>query len=247
MPRAKPNKASPHFVSHGHPLSDAAKAKLINLLDYGESNAKTSAQKTGLGRMILDVEQALGIYVDGAQHIDNIPRPTHYVSAFRPIEREARKLSERLFEMTYYFSDQLSTRNVEPNNIAADLLTLAEVSKTVIGTFKGKPSMGSPRNTALCEVIRRLRHIFRNKYQGPRTGRARNGAFQFRAEEEKQELAFVETALRDARVIPKGYRELPRLFLDPRCALPEERQSVMRRIAKKVHHNREREQKGNNR
>ncbi len=119
--------------------------------------------------------------------------------------------------MGEYFSDELSRRDVDPNDIAAKLLELAEVSKAVIGNFKGKPSKGAKKNTALTEVIRRLRRIFRENYKGQRTERKRRVAFQSPPEWEQRELKFVETALQAARIIRKGYRELPRLFLDLRC------------------------------
>jgi hypothetical protein len=277
MPRPKPNKASPHFISHGQPLSDTAKAKLIDLLGYGKVNlleesihhqmpgmkilrrehgaplqlvrdadTMRAAEKTNVGNIILDVEQALGIYIDGAEHLDHVPRPTHYVNAFTPIERQARKLSELLFEMGYYFSDELYKRNLDPNNIAADLLKLAEVSKTAIGDFNGKPSRGAPRNTALCEVIRHLRRIFRNNYKGPLTGRKKKNNIQYRAEEERRELSFVEEALHDARIIKVrgSTNAVARLFLDPRCALIHERPATMERLANRMHR-RYRQQKGN--
>lgn len=235
MPRPGPYKAPPKRILRRHRLSDKARSKLIDLLGYSAS------PPTSTGEMILDVENVLGICVSDAEHPDRTPRPAHYVNEFRPIERQARKLSQLLLEMDQYFSEQLSTRNLHPDSIAADLVKLARASKDVIEDFKARPSTGAPKNAVLCAAIRELRHIFRNKYQGVRTGRTRRGAFQFSAEEEKRELAFVEAALLDARIIRVGFRELPRLFLDTRCTLPEDRERVLERMANKIHSGYERE------
>jgi len=208
--------------------------KLIDLLGYGAS------QPTSMDNMILDVENVLGVCVSDKRHPDRAPRPAHYISEFTPIERQARKLSQLLLEMDQYFSQQLSTRNLYPDSIAADLVKLARVSKDVIEDFKARPSTGARRNAVLCAAIRELRRIFRNKYQGARTGRDQRGAFQFYAKEEKLELAFVKAALLDAGIIWDGYRELPRLFLDTRCTLPEDRERVLERMANKIHSSRQR-------
>lgn len=226
MSRPKPNKASPYFTSYGYRgLSDEATSALIKALGYRLADLAAESVPHQLEEIILAVERALGIYTDGAQHLDHIPRPTHYVNAFRPIERQARKLSETLFDMGQYFSDELLNRGVDSNSFAAELVNLAETSKAIIRDFSGKSSKGRRKNIARAEVIKRLLDIFRSNYQGPLKSREHRGGLQFAAEWEHQEFAFVRTALKDAD-IPANSNELPRLI----------------RAAKNVHNTRRREQ-----
>jgi hypothetical protein len=199
-----------------------------------------------LGKVILEVETWLGFCVDGSHHLDEIPRPADYVAAFKPIHLAAINLLKKLGGLSGYYRGQFKAKDADIYVIESGLATLLEVSNAVLKNMARRPSKGARKNTALAEVIRQLRRIFRDNYQGQRTGRTRRGAFQFRAEEEKRELAFVRTALLDARIIREGYRELPRLFRDPRCQPPirgePHRAAEIERIAKKVDRARTREQ-----
>lgn len=195
-----------------------------------------TADETGpdVGMAILKIEAALGLYVYGAVHIDEIPRATDYVNAFKPIGKRAAELLNMLHGLGGYFSDQFTVKRADQDAIEAALMELLQVANSVVKDFEALPSKGAKKNNALAEVVRRLRRIFRDYYQGPVDGRRKSGAFQYRAEKEKRELDFVKTALLDARIIAKGYSDLPRLFRDPRCALNEERSDTVERLAKKV-------------
>jgi hypothetical protein len=226
MPRTKLPRGQPHFISRGHPLSDTAKAKLLDEL-LGADDAPL---------IIGEIEAALGICVDGAEHIDNPPRPADYVRAFNSLKSKSQGLSEELFSINYYYDEQLSNHGVDPNNIAVELLKLAEVSKAIVQEFVGKSSKGARKNTALLESIRRLKRIFRYSYRGPVTERQKRGAFMRLSEWESRQQRFIRTALTDARCIRQSCtdRELQRLIHDPRCALPQERNRVIERLARRA-------------
>jgi len=276
MPRPKPKNAAQNFIARGHPLSEAAGAELVALLGFGKVDLleefvrrqhpgmKILSKEPGallqlvrdpdfvpstgpdVGKIILDVEQVLGLYVNGAEHLDNVPRPADYREVFKPIQREAFKLFGTLNNLSEYYREQMDLRGAGFQELRSALGKLAGVSGDIVKDFQGQSSKGAPRNTALAEVTRRLRRIFRDNYRGPRTARARRGAFQSLADWERREEKFIGTALLSARIIPKGYRGLARLLRDPRCALPEDRSATIERIARKVHPA-QREQKRNRR
>lgn len=211
MPKPKHNRARANFMLRGHKLTDTAATTLASLLGY---------ENADFGKIIGAVEVTLGISLDGAEHLDNPPRPAHYVAEFKAARNGARNLFEMLEGWTEFYRDQLAINGGDIEVIEDALISLAFVSQKVINKFEGCSSKGARKNTALTETVRQLRQIFRRHYKGPQTGRTRRGAFQHLGEEEARELKFVETALRDARIIKKGYRDLPKLFRDPRCAVP---------------------------
>lgn len=224
MPRTRLPKGQPHFISR-FALSDTAKAELLALLGPLASPVDPL--------IIGKIEYALGIATDGEQHLNNPPRPADYVRAFKSIESKARALSEELFELNYYYDEQLSRRGVDPNGIAAELLKLAEVSKATIQDFVGKSSKGARKNAALLETIRHLKSIFRDSYRGPVADRQKSRAFTSLSEWEKRQQKFIRTALTDARCIRQSCTDadLQRLIRDPRASLPQERNRVLERLA----------------
>lgn len=228
MPRPKAKKAEPRFSVHSYPLPEDIKGKLSELLDNSAAKA------------IIDVEKALGLGHYGDVHMDYIPRPTDYVSAFKPIEKDAIRLHNSLCELGGYFSEQFPKNGADQDAIEAALLLLAQVAGAVVKDFEALSSKGAPKNNAITEVTRRLRRIFRDNYKGSQTGRTKKGAFEFRAKEEKLEVEFVVMALLAARLISASEaRTTPadrveRLFLDPRCAMPDQRAATLKRLAAKV-------------
>ena len=185
-----------------------------------DSESRTLAQTSDVGRAMLDVETWLGFHVNGSHHLDEIPRPSDYVAVFKPIQLATTNLLKKLGGLSGYYRDQFKLEDADIYAIESGLATLLRVSNAVLKRMATRPSKGARKNTALAEVIRHLRRIFRDNYRGQRTGRTRRGAFQFRAEEEERELAFVKTALLDAHIISSSYRDLPRLFRDRRCQPP---------------------------
>lgn len=228
MPRSKPKKAEPRFSAHSYQLTEDVKGKLCTLL--GNSVEKA----------ILDVEKTLGLGHYGAVHMDDIPRPADYIAAFKPIEREAIRLHNSLCELGGYFGAQFTKNGADQGAIEAALLSLISVAGAVVNDFEALPSKGAPKNNALTEVIRRLRRIFRDNYKGPQTGRTRKGSLEYRAKEEEYEVAFVVTALLAARLISASEvkttptEKVERLFIDPRCAMPDQRTATVNRLAAKV-------------
>ena len=278
MPKAKPNKSSPIFMTTGHPLSEGARKELIEILGFGrvdllaesfshqfpgmkalrkepdaplllirDKYPNRAISKTDFGKILGNIEVALGLYVDGAEHIDNIPRPSDYVNTFEIIRKRAIPLLQSVSGMSAYFRGQVDSEGGNIHEIEQAIGSLFDISGKIIKKFEGAQSKGAKKNTALTQVILRLRRIFRANYHGPRPGRSRQGAISYRSVEEKQELDFVKTALLDARIIPKGMKNLSQLFLDPRCAVLAERAEVIERPAKKVYRTREREEKRNKR
>lgn len=248
MPRPKPKNVSPTFISRGHPLSDEVQTELIGLLGFGKVDLleetvrrqhpgmKILSREPGaplqlvrdpdfvpstgpdMGKIILDLERALGLYVHGREHLDNIPRAADYREVFRPIRRAALKLFGTLNNLSEYHREQIDSRGAKFQELRSALGLLAGVSADIVNDFRGKSSAGRGENRALMETIGRLRGIFREYYRGPRTAHGASGAVTSRSIEEEPEEQFVRTALDGAKI---KYSNLPRLMGDPRYAPPE--------------------------
>ena len=234
MPRPKKKKVSPTFSAYSHSLSEKAKNKLIELLGY---SATSDAINNKLNLAILSAEKWLGAYSELEKNVDGEPRAADYVAEFTLIHKEAGKLYNSLTGLNGYYSRQFEVHDIDSDEIEKALATLFDVSGKIIANFKPQSSKGARRNTALTKVIRELRIIFHNTYQGSIKHREKKGGFESLAVQEKRELEFVYTALQDARIIPKTYDyklKLPRLFRDVRCALPGERDQVIDRLARKA-------------
>jgi len=152
------------------------------------------------------VEIAIGLYIDGAQHLDNIPRPSDYRVAFQPVGRSASKLLNTIEEWSDCYRDQFTSRGKDISEIERALETLSDVSDAVMKEMAGKSSKGAGKKVALPEVIRLLRLAFRNHYQGKSSAMKRT------------ELEFVEHALLAGKIISEDYDGLSRLLRDPRSA-----------------------------
>jgi hypothetical protein len=188
---------------------------------------------TEAGKILGAIESALGIFLCGQPHIDNTPRPIHYVIAFKPVARDAEKLWRTLTTWSDHYRNQITVRDGDLGQIETSLLTLVNISNSVMEFFKSSSSMGRRKENALYGTIRRLRKIFLANYKGPTTGRRKKGAFQYPSERESREVTFVETALLDAG-IRRDRKKLAKDFRDPRCAISCERAKVIERIGDKV-------------
>jgi hypothetical protein len=191
------------------------------------------SQVTEVGKLFGAIENALGFFIGGQKHLDHIPRPAHYLREFQPIRRQAHSLYKMLDDMGDYFRSELTGTGADVSAIEAALHSLVHTSDAVLEKYKRVSSKGAPKNAALMETIKKLRHIFRSQYVGERTGRTKKGAFISMGEEEKCEVAFVKTALFDARIIPSSTSDadIRRHFRDPRCAVPGEQNIIRERIA----------------
>jgi hypothetical protein len=228
-----------------HELDSGAETQLLDLLGYVDQscdrfqitdNPVTGHQEsklTKVGQLLASIENALAVYLSGEKHLDHVPRPAHYVAALKPISRDAERLVKTLIGENQYILDEISRSGADISAIEAALYSLVQACDTVIKKNQRLPSKGAPKNVALTETIKRLRHIFRSRYQGKRTGRNRKGSFQVLGEEEKREVSFVKTALISARIVPRSMTSEKMLgyFRDPRCAVPQERGALAERIA----------------
>ena len=175
------------------------------------------------GKIILTIETALGGYLGGYPHLDDIPRPADYVATFKPLYRDVNKLINTLCQLHGYYKKQLELKGVVSHKIAQELASLLDAANAVVKDFENHPSKGARKENALIATVRQLRSIFRDHYAGPRDSRRTQGAVKYLADWEKRELEFVKVALRDANIVAEGYKGLPRLFRDPRSLPPEEK------------------------
>lgn len=222
MTKPKPKKASRRFTASPHKLKPETRGKLKRLLSNQDDKA------------IDKVESALAIGTVGAVHLDEIPRPADYVGIFRPIEKDAMDLFNRVCNLGDYYYGKFMEMGVDINAIKESLLKLITTANGVVEKYKGESSKGARKNNALCEVVRRLRLIFHDHYRGEVSRRTKRGAFDISSIEEDKELEFIDLALRDARLITSNFTQLRNLISDVRCAIPHERAETIERIARKT-------------
>lgn len=202
-------------------------------------------KKTNVGAALLGVEQWLGFYIHGANHLDEVPRPSDYVATFKPISQQALQLIEAVADLSDYYCDELVLHGKDADAIVKTLVELHSVSNCIVQEYTGKPSAGAKKHTGLADVVRQLRIIFRSNYKGPITGRKIKGAVQKRSDIEEAEFRFVETALLDVPNMNHNrsvIRQLSSLFRDQRCEVPSEWPATTKPDVKKA--KRVRRQKG---
>ena len=59
---------------------------------------------------IRNVENALGLYISGAHHIDSIPRAADYRDVLRPIGRKALEVLNAVTDLTDYYREQFALK-----------------------------------------------------------------------------------------------------------------------------------------
>lgn len=227
MTKPKRKMGSPRFSAYPHTLSGTARADLIKHLAL-------DAQSTRAADAMSKVENWLGFYPAGVKALDEAPRAAHYQRELTAIHRKATELYNALCGLDDWMCEALKAEGADVNGIEESVLKLYEASRDALKNKGSGESRGRRTNNALMQVIRELRRIFFDNYRGPKGERTKRGAFQTLSPQERAELDFLFTALRDARIIPQSNRgELSRLIKDPRCALPRDRAAVMERIARK--------------
>jgi hypothetical protein len=233
MKTRKPSEAEPTFIAHAHRLSDGARQVLRELL--GVLPSDTSEQCEAQDLALLDVEQWLGFQPVAEKHVDHAPYPSDYVAKFDPMWKSAESLLENITKISGYYSEALTKRGVDLNEAEQVLFKLTNAAYKAAEEYKAIPNpKGARKSTALKKTVLELRLAFQKGYRGENSPREKQGAFETLSPREQSERAFVEVALRDARLIPKSYTGLAAFFHDPECALPSERAKTIERIAKKA-------------
>jgi hypothetical protein len=188
VPRPKRKTASPHFHTWGRKIAPESVPRLEALL---------GAPVEGL--VLLDVETALGMAIEGAKHLDHIPRPADYVNEFRKVGRDAFTLLNELAEWSYYYTDQFALRGANVHEIESNIARLVDVCTAVVNEFEGKPSKGAPKGAALRQAVFMLAEVFDKKHTGNRALKARRSDF-------------VLEALIGGRAVPAGFGGVPAIL-----------------------------------
>jgi hypothetical protein len=117
--------------------------------------------KNDLGSVIRRVELALGLYVEGYKHLDQIPRAADYLNTFQSLRVDALGLLVRLVGLGGYYRDQFEIKGENIHSIEQSLASLVGVCEAVQNDMKGQKSKGAPVNRALIVTIKELLKIFR--------------------------------------------------------------------------------------
>jgi hypothetical protein len=142
--------------------------------------------KKDLGAVVRSIELAIGLYVDGSIHLDEIPRAADYSRIFKSLQDDALKLLIGLTGLGGYYRDQFALKNVEIHNIELAMRSLIDVCTAVQKDMKGQSSKGAPVNRALIVTIKELLKIFRS-----------NAC----ASAKRNEVNFVKFALVEAKIL----------------------------------------------
>jgi len=254
VPRPKRKIASNRFAYRPHRISDDRRATLQKLLGLDRSHEHAERRT----RAIAEAERELGLYEHGYMHLDHPPRPVDYVRTFSTVATKAREFLKGLGGLSGYYQSELARRGYQIEVLNQHLESLSSIAMDVVSANSGRPSKGARRATALHEVIRRLRRVFRTHYRGPFDKPRPARIFAALTQQERAELEFVRLALiyvgafRPTRVDTgvlsaesdegiecqaKAARKVLRYFRDSRSLLTEERDIEFERI---VEHSRSR-------
>lgn len=118
--------------------------------------------KNDLGAVIRSIELALGLYVHGSIHLDEIPRAADYCNNFEPLRTDAFELLGKLSGLGGYYREQFEIKGENIYSIEQSLVSLIGVCETVINDMKGQSSKGARVNRALIVTIKELLRIFRS-------------------------------------------------------------------------------------
>ncbi len=150
-----------------------------------QSSSSEGAAKKDLGAVIRSIELALGIYVEGSIHLDEIPRAADYRVIFKSLQGDAIKLLGSLGSLGGYYRDQFALKGAEIHDIELAIASLVDVCTAVQNDMKGQSSKGARVNRALIVTIKKLLRIFRSNAS---------------ASAKSNEIEFVKLALVDARI-----------------------------------------------
>jgi hypothetical protein len=221
-PNPKGKKGESKWMDYSHELSDKSYTELVSLLGHNTENPTGKKEDEKIAQAMVKVQNWLGFHKGGVEGLDNAPRPSDYRAIFKKINKQTINLFRELTELNSFYREQFSLEGKDLAEIEIALATIIDVSTAVEKKYEGQSSKGAPSNVALMKVILNLRGIFRKNYRGQKSGRKTRGAVTKKSAKEIYEIKFVETALLDARIIPKkdSYQTVQRHFKDPRC-IPE--------------------------
>jgi hypothetical protein len=186
MPRPRKNNASPVFMTYPHRLSDAAKDALKTVLSNDDPAA------------LAEIEFCLGYYVDGLEHVDEIPRAADYKLALTPIGDQALALLHSLTSLGGYFRDALTASGADVHKIELSIAELAQTSKNILARLPEQSPKGRKPHVALDNTTVALKTVFAKHYKGANSTKPQRGAFKFSSERDKNEAEFLQIALLDA-------------------------------------------------
>lgn len=145
-----------------------------------------TAKKMDLGAVIYSIELALGFYVYGSTHLDEIPRAADYCNIFESLRVDAVDLLAVLCGLGGYYREQFEIQGKSVYSIEHSLISLIGVCEAVKKDMKGRSSKGSRVNRALILVIKKLLQIFRSTALSRTKG---------------NEIKFVKFALVEAKIV----------------------------------------------
>lgn len=166
--------------------------------------------------MLGEVQRLLGQYAGIVASVENAPRPSDYLRAYRQVGQRSEAVSKSLRELSPQLREQLDAwlmdtlaSDIDNTERVLDALgrALIELQKQIGANERG--SAGRPRNSGLQMTVGGLRGVFQKYYCGPRGPvRQRRGAIKAVSEEALRERHFVTIALRSAKIPTTGLAKL---------------------------------------
>lgn len=207
MPRPQPKIGGPVFYSYAHDLSDTAKTELINFLGIEpDATAATSAA-------IRKVENLLGAYKQLDNSFQSEPRASDYQLILPKLQKQVADLLNATSNPSFlnaWMRDSLDTHGAEIDKLEMALIVFCDAINATLRDVPKEENRGRPKRDALKTVVSHLRQVFAEHYQGGGSSqRRRQGAKEDLSEREAEEVDFITTALKDAKIrFPENIRSL---------------------------------------
>ena len=231
MSKPKPKSGSVQWTATPYALSDDTRKETESLL--GLDTAVNADHRKLAAEAIRDIGKCLGFYSGAKSALTTVPRAADYKHAFASFKRDVLRLLGNFRQQPNWVRDAIDTC-MENKSVDDYLSDLAERIQTAERGFAKHEGRGRQVDEARDKVMLRLREIYQEFSQTPKTERPRHGAITPLSEYEGQELDFIRLLLNEA-TIPCPKNLMP-LLNKPETTVRDkrrERERIYKKVAKK--------------
>ena len=197
MPKPKPKSSLVQWTATDYSLSDIAREELESLLEL--DTAVNADHRILAAEAIREVEKCLGFYPGAKSALTKVPRAADYKHAFASCKRDVLQLRDKFRQHPIWVKNAIDTC-MEHKSVDDYLSDLAERIQTAERGFAKHEGRGRLTDEARDKVILKLREIYQEFSQTPKTERPRHGAITPLSEYEGQERDFIRLLLNEATI-----------------------------------------------
>ena len=181
----------------GHVLIDEAKRSLAIHAGYDLSNPQ---DEDYLQKYFMQIEIVLGQYHSVKALLDNPQTPAEFVKDADRFRKLAISLLTELRQSTEWTRSELQGSGLEVSDFEEQIASFLDALREMERRYEVQKKRGNTTNAAIRTVIDGVTAVFQRICVGVSSERIAQGAVIKRSAREIAEMAFVEIALRDAKI-----------------------------------------------